>query len=180
MVKKGKNTVEAIASEDSDMLPLFSDTTCNKDGGTTSWEAMHNLLEEENPKALETKATIDADDSSDASYFEPACSFLHKIDARLKILPYTDMVIWIIDNVDISDRTFKNSKHQVMGSFKPDNLRQMYHLLEPQKINDKAFIENFSKENEDPMDVLQNWRSDSNKFRGENSYVPNCTSVNPA
>jgi len=51
IVKKGKETAEAITSEESDMQPLFSDTTCNKDSGTTSWEAMYNLLEEKKPKA---------------------------------------------------------------------------------------------------------------------------------
>lgn len=71
MAKKGK----AIASEKSYMTPLFSNTTCNKDIGTTSWEAMYNILEEEKPKPLETKATANAEESSDASYFEVACSF---------------------------------------------------------------------------------------------------------
>ena len=73
MAKKGK----AAASEKSDMVPLFSDTTCNKDGGTMTWEAMYNLLEEEQPKPLVTKATDDAQESFDASYFETTCSFLH-------------------------------------------------------------------------------------------------------
>lgn len=120
---------------------------------------------------METKATVDAKESSDASYFKSTCSFLHRITARIKILPYMDMVRWIISNVDISDRTFRNSTHTVMGSFKLDNLHQMSHLPEPQNIYDKASIEHFSKENEDPMDVMQNWRSDSNKFRWEKTSM---------
>lgn len=149
------------------MQPLFYDTTCNKDGMTTYWEAMYNLLEEENPRPLETKTTIGATKSSDASYFEAACSFLHRIVSGSKILPYTNMLGWIIDEVDVSDRTFRKSRQDVMGSFKPDNLIQMYHLPQPKKIYDKAFIDNFTKENEAPMDVMQNWRSGSNKFRWE-------------
>ena len=117
MTKKGKKIVKAYAFEYSEMHPLFSDTTCNKYGGTTSWEAMHNVLEDENPKVLEFKATTDAKISSEVSYFEATCSFLHKIAARPKILPYTDMVKWIKDNVDISDRTFWNSRQEIMGSF---------------------------------------------------------------
>ena len=128
MAKKEKKIVEATVSEDSDILPLLFDTTSNKDGGTTSWEAMCNLLEEEKPRVLVTKSITNAEVTSEAYYFEATCSFLHRNVARPKTFPYTDMVIWIIDNVDISDRKFKNSKHKVMGSFTPDNLRRMYHL----------------------------------------------------
>jgi len=127
------------------MFPLFCDTTCNKYGETTTWDAMHNLREEKDPKVLETKAIIDAEESFNASYFEAVYFFQHQIVARVKILPHTDMVRWIIYNVYISDRTFKNSKNEVMESLKPDNLHQMYHLPEPQKIYDKGFIENFYK-----------------------------------
>jgi len=78
LAKKGK----ATTSEKSDMIPLFFDTTCNKDEGTTSWEAMYNLLEGEKPRPLVIKATVDAQGSSDASYFEATCSFLHRIVVR--------------------------------------------------------------------------------------------------
>lgn len=43
MVKKGK----APTSEKSEMTPLFTDTTCNQDAGTFTWETMYHLLEEE-------------------------------------------------------------------------------------------------------------------------------------
>ena len=56
MAKKGKVTV----SEKSYMIPLFSNTTCNKDGGTMKWKAMYNPLEEEKPMPLVTKDTTDA------------------------------------------------------------------------------------------------------------------------
>ena len=102
---------------------------------------MYNLLEEENPKVLVTKATSDAKFSSEAYYFEVACSFLHIIVVRHKIFPYTNMVRWIINNMDISDRTFINSRHEVIWSFKLEKLLRMYHLPEPQKLYDKAFIE---------------------------------------
>ena len=92
----------------SNMVLLFSDTTCSKDGVTSTWEAMYNLLKEKQPKTLVTKATTDAQESSDASYFETTCSFLHQIAARPKIVPYIDMVKWVIDEVDITNKTFKN------------------------------------------------------------------------
>ena len=56
------------------------------------------------------RETTDAKVLSEASYFEASCYFLQRIAARPKIIPYTDMVKWVIDNVDTSDRTFNNSR----------------------------------------------------------------------
>lgn len=91
-----------------------------------TWEVLHNLLEEEHLRPLEKKATVDAQESYDPSYFERTWSFLHRIAAQPKISPYTDMVKCVIDEVEIADRTFKNHRQVVMGSFSVDNLRLMY------------------------------------------------------
>ena len=86
--KKGK----APSSEDKEMTPLYTDTTCNKDASITTWEGMYSLLEEEDPKVMEVTATAGSHESFEASITDLACSFLHRIVARPKILPYTDMV----------------------------------------------------------------------------------------
>ena len=65
--------------------------------------------------------------SSEASLTELACSFLHRIAARPKMLPYTDMVKWVIDHAEITDKQFKMRNQEVIGSFTPQNLRRMYH-----------------------------------------------------
>ena len=100
MRKKGK----ALSSEEKEMAPLYTDTTCNRDAGISTWEGMHNLLEEENPRVMEVEATAGSHNSSEASITELACSFLHRIAAKPKILPYTNLVKWILDNTDIRDR----------------------------------------------------------------------------
>lgn len=94
---------------------------------------------------------------SDASINELACSFLHRIAMRLKIIPYTNMVKWIIDDADISDREFKTRGQEVIGSFTPDNLRLMYHLPKPQVTYNKQFVEKLVKENEDLTNCTKNW-----------------------
>ena len=53
---------------------------------------------------MEVTITVDGCGSFDASITKLACSFLHHIAARIEILPYTNMVKWIIDDVDIPDR----------------------------------------------------------------------------
>ncbi len=88
MGKKGK----APASEKTEMAPLFTNTTCSWDGGISTWEAMYQLLEDEKPRIMEVTVTVDERGSSEASLTELACLFLHRIAARSKILPYTNMV----------------------------------------------------------------------------------------
>ena len=60
MGKKGK----ALSSEDKEMTPLYTDTTCNIDADVTTWEGMHNLLQEENPRVMEVTATANSRGSS--------------------------------------------------------------------------------------------------------------------
>lgn len=74
------------------MAPLYIDTACNIDVGIATWEGMYNLLEEENPRVMEVEATAGSHSSSKASITELACSFLHRIATRPKILPYMDMI----------------------------------------------------------------------------------------
>ena len=97
MGKKGK----ALSSEDKEMTPLYIDIACSRDVGITTWEGMYNLLEEENPKIMDVTATVGSQGSSEASITDLACSFLHQIAARPKILPYTDMVKWVLGSTNI-------------------------------------------------------------------------------
>ena len=94
-------------SENREMASLYADTACNKDAGITTWEGMYNLLEEENPRVMQVAATAGSSNSSEATLKELACSFLHRIVARPRILLYTDMVKWVLDSTDISDRQFR-------------------------------------------------------------------------
>jgi len=105
-VEMGKKR-KASSSEEKEMAPLYTDTACNKDVGIVRWEGMYNLLEEENPRVMEVVATTGSNSFSKASLSELACSSLHRIAARPKILPYTDMVNWIMDSAEIRNKQFK-------------------------------------------------------------------------
>lgn len=126
---------------------------------------MYNLLENEGPRIIQIKETWDATTSFEASYFEVASSFLHKIVARPKIFPFNDMIKWLIDNINISECAFQTSRQEVMCSVTVEDLKIMHHILDPQKVYDKAFIEHFVKENEEPLDPIRQWRSNSSKFK---------------
>lgn len=118
MGKKGK----APSSEEKEMAPLYTDTACNKDAGIFTWEGMYNLLEEENPRVMEVEATAGSHSSSEASITELACSFLHQIAARPKILPYIDLVKWILDSTDIKSKQFKTQGQELADSLFSQNL----------------------------------------------------------
>lgn len=117
---------------------------------------MYQLLEDGKPRIMEVTVTPDGRNSYDASIAELVCSFLHCIVARPKILPYTDMVKWIVDSIGISNRQFKTPSQEVMGSFTAENLRCMYHLLETQASYNKQFIAKFAMENEDMEEFTKN------------------------
>ena len=70
---------------------LISDTTCT---GLTrvTWQGTYDLIEAEKPKQTIAEATADSLRKSDCTLKDLADSFLHRIAAREKILPYTDVV----------------------------------------------------------------------------------------
>lgn len=124
---------------------LFTDTTCGPESESSSWESMYKLLEDEKPYKIQRIETIGTPDSFEATTGEVTNSFLHRIPTRPKILPYNGMVRFVIDNLNIGDRTFLTSRGTIIGSFKAEDLKVMYHLLDPEKVYDKEFIAHFTK-----------------------------------
>ena len=127
------------------MVPIFSDTVSNVDGGATTWEVIYNRLEDERPKVIVTKETIDSTRPSGLQFKDSACSFLHMIGVSAKILPYMDMIRWVIEKLITKDREFNNSRMELIGSFKPENFKKMYHIPKPQDIYDREFVANFAR-----------------------------------
>ena len=145
-VEMGKKN-KAQSFEVKEMAPLYTHTACNRDVGISTWEGMYTLLEEENPKVMKVTAVAGSQCSSKASLEELACSFLHRIAARPKILPYTDMIKWILDSTEMKNRQFKIQGQGLIGSFAAQDLKLMYHLPEPQATYNTQFIEKFVAEN---------------------------------
>jgi len=72
---------------------------------------------------------------------------------------------WVVEKLGIEDRQFKNSNMELMGSFKAEDLKQIYHLPYPEDIYDKSFLAKFAKQNEEPFKMIQGWRVLENKFK---------------
>jgi len=113
------------------LSPIFAHIVCNANGGVTTWEFIHNRLEDERPKITVIKAKTDSVKPSGVQFKDSSYSFLHRIGARAKMLPYNDMIRWVVENLSIEDRQFKNSRMELMGSFKAEDLKQMYHIPNP-------------------------------------------------
>jgi len=163
MGKKSKKTAGApISTTTGQVLTdkkkgLISDTTCSGLNKTT-WQGTYNLIESEQPAVTVVEATADSPHKSDNTLKDLADSFLHRIAAREQILPYTDVVRWAIEEIPILDRTLSTRDGRVFGSFKAEDLRQMYHLPKPEKIYNKAFLEKFASENEVESEPIREWR----------------------
>lgn len=97
---------------------------------------------------MSEEAITGSTNKSEASLKDLADSFLHRIAAREKILPYIDVVRWVVEQILVSNRTFCTVDRRIFGSFQPDDLRKMYHFPEPKKKYNKAFLEKLVEENE--------------------------------
>ena len=147
------------------MSPLLSDTTYNKDCRSSSWEAMYQFFENEKPRVIIKFSTTCLSVPSDHTYFNVACSFIHKVAARPKILPYIDMVKWVIDHLNIEDREFKNSKDENICSFMTEYVRTMYHLPTLQLNYEKDFFQRFIEKHPNLKKVIKEWKDDQGKLK---------------
>ena len=125
---------------------------------------MYNFFEDEKPRLIIRVATTSTSVPLDPTYFDVACSFIHKVAARPNILPYIDMVKWVIDHFNIEDRTFKDSKGENIDSFRVEYLRTMYHLPVPQRNYEKYFLQIFREKHLDLMKLINKWNEDQVKL----------------
>jgi len=77
--------------------------------------SFYNWLEDEWAEVTISKEILDSIQPSIVKFRDVAFSFLHRIRERAKILPYTDVIRWVVENVNIEDRQFKNSNMELMG-----------------------------------------------------------------
>jgi hypothetical protein len=126
------------------------------------WEEIYEFLEAGN---FEDEYESDEDDFKDIKR-----SSLHKVATRPTILPYYDMVHWIISHIDIKTCTIVNHAQQVVGSFRPDDIVNMYKLDTSEVCLDRKILQQFEenklKVKKREMDeLIKNWCYDPNSFK---------------
>lgn len=58
--------------------------------------------------------------------------YLHKIEAKCKIISYTNMVRWALGHANLPTKAINNHKGMFIGLFRPDDIHNMYKLPNPQ------------------------------------------------
>ena len=85
----------------------------------------------------------------------------------------------MIDNVTIKNRTFVSVARTIFGSFRTEDIKAMYHLPDPQKFYNKAFIKDFAASNETQSEPIREWRRAPEKHKTESSGMYSVESLSP-
>jgi hypothetical protein len=87
---------------------VISDTSPRSINTVKTWSQVFNTIQYEVVNYTDDSSGNEKDDLS-TNYKIIAQAELHKIVTRLRLLPYTDMIRWALDHVDILTRTIFNS-----------------------------------------------------------------------
>jgi hypothetical protein len=132
------------------------------------------------------------DDSSDNEKDDLATKYkiviqeeMHKIVARPRLLPYYNMIRWVLDHVDIPTRTIISEQKVMIGTFRPEHLQAMYQLSPTPKFAYNAeFLEGF-KEKEceqygiNLSNLIRDWILHPAKFRADSNGIYSVSSLEP-
>jgi hypothetical protein len=118
-----------------------------------------------------------SDDSSDNEKDDLATKYkiviqakMNKVVARPSILPYYDMIQWVLDHVDIPTRTIINEQKVTIGTFRPEHLQEMYKFSStPNFTYNAEFLEDFKQKECEQygkilFDLIKDWVSHPAKF----------------
>jgi hypothetical protein len=110
---------------------------------------------------------------------------MHKIAARPCIFPYYDMIRWALDHADIPTRTIFNEQKVAIGTFRPENLQEMYKLSPtPNLTHNVGFLEGFKNKECEHFgkilsDLNKDWVSHLAKFRADTNGIYSISSLVP-
>lgn len=84
---------------------------------------MYKYFQDEGPRVAIRAVLIDDETSTlEATAQDMMNSFLHITGVMPRIIPYTNMVRWVIETTDIMDRKFHNWKFTMIGFFSSQGL----------------------------------------------------------
>jgi len=98
-------------------------------------------------------------------------------------MPYTDMIGWALENVNVATRTIYNANKAVVGSFYPEHVQVMYKLsLSFKHTYNVDLLKRFEEEecpegvNNYP-DLIKGWWAPPKKFRADTHGIYTTTSL---
>jgi hypothetical protein len=151
---------------------VLSDTSPRAIDTMKSWTQVFDILEHELINCPEDSGD-EVSETHATKLRDIAQSELHKIVARLRLMPYNDMIGWALENVDIQTRSIYNSQKVVVGSFRPEHIQVMYKLSPDFKYNHNvAFLLEFEQHeciqyDKTYPDIIKTWWGHPEKFRAD-------------
>jgi hypothetical protein len=122
---------------------IFSNTTAHLTVVIKSWKQVYEILEKENSLHSD-ESSREEDESTTNKLRQVANLELHKVITRPKLLPYTYMIHWSLDHVDILTRTIYSHQKTIVGSFQPEYIQVIYKLTcNPKYTYNASFIMKF-------------------------------------
>jgi hypothetical protein len=107
---------DPFAEEPNPNSNIFLDTTTHLTDVIKTWKQVYEILEQEN-SLYSDDSSGGEDESTTNNLRQVAKSELHKVAAWPKLMPYTDMISWALEHVDILTRTIHNHQKTIFDSF---------------------------------------------------------------
>jgi hypothetical protein len=162
---------------------IILDTTTRSKDTIKSWKQVYEILEKELCNSLCLDDLVEEDDEPiSAKLRHVAKSELHKLVARPKLMPYTDMIGWALEHVDIPTRSIFSHKKTLVISFRPRDIQVMYKLSsKPKYTYNSLFILNFEDGECTTYDrninnIMKHWWGNPSKFKFDTHGVYSTTS----
>jgi hypothetical protein len=179
--RKATRRQDPSVEESNPNLDIYSDTTALLTDSIKSWAWVYEILEDE--KSIPLDESSEGEDVLTINKLkEVAKSELHKVATRPKLLPYTDMIRWALDHVDISTRTICSHQRTIVGSFQPKDIQVMYKLSSnPKYVYNAPFVNKFEKDectdyDRIVHDIVKTWWGNENKFKADSHGIYSTTS----
>jgi hypothetical protein len=123
-LRKTPKTTGESSSQGSDII---SDTSPRSINTVKTWTQVSNILQRMMINCSDDSSGNEKEDIS-IKYKFVTQSEIHKIAARPRLLPYCDMIKWVLDHAYILTKTIFNEQKVAVGTFKPKHIWEMYKL----------------------------------------------------
>ena len=113
--KEGRKE-DSFTKESNPNADILSNTVARLTYVIKSWKQVYDILEQKISLCF-NDSTEEGDESFSTKLSQVAKSKLHRVAAWSKLMPYTDMISWALEHVDIPTRTIYSHQKTIAISF---------------------------------------------------------------
>jgi hypothetical protein len=180
-LRKASKTSAEISRQGSDNV---SNTSPRSVDSIRTWSYISEVLQSDLVNCSDDSSDNKKDDMT-TKYKIVIQAEMQKVAARPHLLPYYEMIRWVLDHVDIPTRTIINEKKVIVGTFRPKNLQAMYKVPPTSKFTYNAeFLEDFKHKKCEQYgkrlsDLIKDWVSHLANFRENSNGFYSISSLEP-